>query len=203
MRRRLPSSRSQGSSGPALLLRDANPHLWSPGPRVSNGVRPNPWIFAGIWPRPQRMSRPSPVRLLSVCLALLVLVSGCVRAVPGPDSDPPDAEVMARIRDWEDRRSLGDGQLVALVTGAEDPRVRARALRALARIQDVATLDAVVAGLKDSEALVRGEAAFAAGELALSWEPLTEAERASLATPLLAAEEDERDAAVRAAQLDS
>lgn len=149
------------------------------------------------------MSRPSPVRLLSVCLALLVLVSGCVRAVPGPDSDPPDAEVMARIRDWEDRRSLGDGQLVVLVTGAPDPRVRARALRALARIQDVATLDAVVAGLKDSEALVRGEAAFAAGELALSWEPLTEAERASLATPLLAAEEDERDAAVRAAQLDS
>ncbi|MCE9672759.1 peptidylprolyl isomerase [Myxococcus stipitatus] len=130
-------------------------------------------------------------------------MSGCVRAVPGRDASPPDASVLARIQDWEDRRSLGEGQLVAWATGAEDPRVRARALLALARIQDVTTSPAVVAALRDAEASVRGEAAFAAGELALSWEPLTEEERAGLAAPLLEVEAAEPDASARAAQLEA
>jgi len=130
-------------------------------------------------------------------------MSGCVRAVPGRDTSPPDASVLARIQDWEDRRSLGEGQLAAWATGAEDPRVRARALLALARIQDVTTSPAVVAALRDAEAGVRAEAAFAAGELALSWEPLTEEERGALAAPLLAVEAAEPDASARAAQLDA
>jgi cyclophilin family peptidyl-prolyl cis-trans isomerase/HEAT repeat protein len=114
-----------------------------------------------------------------------------------------DAATLARIQDWEDRRSLGEGALVALATGAPDARVRARAQRALARIQDVATLDAVRAGLRDAEPGVRDEAAFAAGELALSWEPLTDAELAALAEALLAAEAAEREPRVRATLLDS
>ncbi|WP_338865364.1 peptidylprolyl isomerase [Myxococcus stipitatus] len=146
------------------------------------------------------MRRPS---LLAVSLSLLVLVSGCAHTGRGPDESPPDPEVMARIQDWEDLRSLGDGQLVSLATGAPDSRVRARALRALARIQDVATLDAVVAGLRHEEPRVRGEAAFAVGELALSWEPLTDAERARLAAPLLEAEAAEHDAQVHLTQLDA
>lgn len=146
------------------------------------------------------MRRPS---FLTVSLSLFVLVSGCAHTGRGPDESPPDPEVMARIQDWEDLRSLGDGQLVSLATGAPDSRVRARALRALARIQDVATLDAVVAGLRHEEPRVRGEAAFAVGELALSWEPLTEAERARLVGPLLEAEAAEQDAQVHLTQLDS
>ncbi|MCP3098592.1 peptidylprolyl isomerase [Myxococcus sp. K15C18031901] len=139
-------------------------------------------------------------RLPSLSLALLVAASGCVRAVPGRDANPPDPQALARIQDWEDRRSLGDGQLSAWVGGAEDPRVRARALRALARIQDVTTSPAVIAALRDADARVRGEAAFAAGELALAWEPLTEDERAALAGPLLDVEAKEEDASARAAQ---
>ncbi|AGC46413.1 peptidyl-prolyl cis-trans isomerase [Myxococcus stipitatus DSM 14675] len=141
--------------------------------------------------------------LRGLSLSLLVLVSGCAHTGRGSDTAPPDPEVMSRIQDWEDLRSLGDGQLVSLATGAPDSRVRARALRALARIQDVATLDAVVAGLRHEEPRVRGEAAFAVGELALSWEPLTDAERGRLTGPLLEAEAVERDAQVHVTQLDA
>jgi cyclophilin family peptidyl-prolyl cis-trans isomerase/HEAT repeat protein len=149
------------------------------------------------------MSRLRTARALTACLAVLALSSGCVRAVPSPDTEPVDAATLARIQDWEDRRSLGDGALLALATGAQDARVRARAQRALARIQDPATLDTVVAGLKDAEPGVRDEAAFAAGELALSWEPLTEAERTRLADALLEAEVAEREARVRTTLLDA
>lgn len=149
------------------------------------------------------MSRLRTVRALTASLAVLALSSGCVRAVPSPQAEPVDAATLARIQDWEDRRSLGDGALVSLATGAQDARVRARAQRALARIQDPATLDTVLAGLKDAEAGVRDEAAFAAGELALSWEPLTEAERTRLADALLESEGGEREARVRATLLDA
>ncbi|MCY1021955.1 peptidylprolyl isomerase [Pyxidicoccus sp. MSG2] len=149
------------------------------------------------------MSRLRTARALTACLAVLALSSGCVRAVPSPETEPVDAATLARIQDWEDRRSLGDGALLALATDAQDARVRARAQRALARIQDPATLDTVVAGLKDTEPGVRDEAAFAAGELALSWEPLTEAERTRLADALLEAEGAEREARVRTTLLDA
>jgi len=154
------------------------------------------------------MSRPRTVRVLSACLVILTLSSSCVRSVPfvcgySLMREPVHAATLARIQDWEDRRSLGDGALLALATDAMDYRLRARALRALARIQDVATLDTVRAGLKDPVADVRDEAAFAAGQLALSWEPLTDAERGVLADTLLETEATERDAAVRVTQLDA
>ncbi|MFP2913714.1 hypothetical protein ACLESD_53775, partial [Pyxidicoccus sp. 3LFB2] len=60
------------------------------------------------------MSRPRTVRALSACLAVLALSSGCTRSVPTPGPEPVDAATLARIRDWEDRRSLGEGALVAL-----------------------------------------------------------------------------------------
>jgi len=154
------------------------------------------------------MSRPRTVRVLSACLVILTLSSSCVRSVPfvcgySLMREPVHAATLARIQDWEDRRSLGDGALLALATDAMDYRLRARALRALARIQDVATLDTVRAGLKDPFADVRAEAAFAAGQLALSWEPLTDAERGVLADALLETEATEHDAAVRVTQLDA
>ncbi len=149
------------------------------------------------------MRRSHSARALSTCAVTFSLLAGCVRNVPPVETPPLDAQTLARIQDWEDSRSLGDGALVSLAGSGSDARVRARALRALARIQDPATLEPVLAGLKDSDAEVRGEAAFAAGELALSWEPLVEAELASLESALLAAEHAESDVAVRRTLLDA
>ncbi|WP_163781087.1 HEAT repeat domain-containing protein, partial [Myxococcus vastator] len=149
------------------------------------------------------MRRSHSVRALPTCVVALSLLSGCVRSVPPVMPPPVDARTLERIQDWEDARSLGNGALTSLAASAPDARVRARALRALARIQDAATLETVVAGLKDAEAAVRGEAAFASGVLALSWEPLVDAELAALEKALLEAGRTERDADVRRAVVEA
>jgi cyclophilin family peptidyl-prolyl cis-trans isomerase/HEAT repeat protein len=127
----------------------------------------------------------------------LVVLSGCVRSVPSPEAGEGEAFAL-----WEDRRSLADGKLVARATRGPAP-VRVRALRALARIQDASTLETVLAGLGAAEVPVRDEAAFAAGVLALSWEPLTDAEKARMTEALLAAEAAEKDEGVRRTLLES
>jgi len=139
-----------------------------------------------------------PRTALACCLLSSLLLSGCVRALP-----PPVTQEEARLAAWEDRRSLAGGQLVALTTGASSVPRRVRALRALARLQDVSTLEAVLAALTAAEPPVRDEAAFAAGALALSWEPLTDAEKARLTEALLAAEAREGEAAVHRTLLES
>ncbi|WP_426753083.1 peptidylprolyl isomerase [Myxococcus sp. Y35] len=149
------------------------------------------------------MRRSLSVRHLPAWALSLSLLSGCVRAVPPVEVATAAEDSMDRIQDWEDSRSLGNGALVALATSDPSVPVRERALRALARIQDPSTLEAMLAGLKDAHADVRGEAAFAAGVLALSWEPLTEAELASLEAALLAAEEAESDVAARRTVLEA
>ncbi|XXF80602.1 peptidylprolyl isomerase [Myxococcaceae bacterium GXIMD 01537] len=144
----------------------------------------------------------SPLRsAVSACLAAALLHAGCVRSVPAA-ADPEAAE-RARIADWEDRRSLGGGQLLALASGEGGVALRVHALRALARIQDMETLDTVLAALSAPEAEVREEAAFAAGELGLSWEPLPDEAKAKLVGALLAAEEGEQAEAVRLALLEA
>ncbi|HYO59743.1 peptidylprolyl isomerase [Archangium sp.] len=127
-----------------------------------------------------------------------LMLSGCVRSVPSP-AEAAGGEEMAV---WEDRRSLADGRLVELATRGAVP-VRVRALRALARIQAPSTLETVLAGLGAIEVPVRDEAAFAAGVLALSWEPLTDAEKARMTEALLAAEASEKDEGVRHTLLES
>ncbi|HEX8823636.1 MAG TPA: peptidylprolyl isomerase [Archangium sp.] len=134
----------------------------------------------------------SPRAAVSACLLWGLVLSGCVRSVPSPAESGAGEEVAV----WEDRRSLADGRLVALATGGPVP-TRVRALRALARIQDLSTLEAVLTGLGAAEVPVRDEAAFAAGVLALSWEPLTDAEKARMTEALLAAEATEPDEGVR------
>jgi cyclophilin family peptidyl-prolyl cis-trans isomerase/HEAT repeat protein len=137
-------------------------------------------------------------RLPAAVSAGVLLLSACVRSVPPPDvTGPAPRPVAERIQDWEDRRSLGDGELVRLATSESDAKVRARALRALARIQDLETLDAVLAGLTAPDTAVRDEAAFAAGELAQSWEPPPEAARTKLTEALVRAEASEKDGWVR------
>ncbi|WP_375772752.1 peptidylprolyl isomerase [Archangium gephyra] len=133
-----------------------------------------------------------------VCLLWGLVLSGCVRSVPSA----PGAGGGEEIAVWEDRRSLAEGRLVELAVKGSVP-VRVRALRALARIQEPSTLEAVLAGLGAAEVPVRDEAAFAAGVLALAWEPLTDAEKARMTEALLAAEGSEKDEGVRSTLLES
>lgn len=135
------------------------------------------------------------------CLLVLTALPACVRNVPASPS--ADAEALGQIQAWEDRRSLGEGQLVAWAQGQRGTGVQLRALRALARIQDPATLEVILASLAASEPQVRGEAAFAAGQLGLSWEPLAEETKARLTDALAAAEAAEADAGVRRTLLES
>lgn len=137
---------------------------------------------------------------VSACLLVLASLPACFRNVP---ADAGDSESLARIADWEDRRSLGEGQLTAWAQGQRGAAVRARALRALARIQDPATAEIILAGLSAPESQVRDEAAFAAGELGLSWEPLPEELKARLTEALRAAEAAEADPTVRRTLLES
>ncbi|WP_309888639.1 peptidylprolyl isomerase [Archangium sp.] len=140
----------------------------------------------------------SPRVAMFASLFWVLVLSGCVRAV----SPTAESEGSREVAVWEDRRSLADGRLVALATGGSAPE-RVRALRALARIQDLSTLETVLAGLRAPEVPVRDEAAFAAGVLALSWEPLTDAEKARMTEVLLAAEATEPDEGVRRTLLES
>ncbi|NBD09521.1 peptidylprolyl isomerase [Corallococcus silvisoli] len=143
-------------------------------------------------------------RLTAAVSAGILLLSACVRTVPPSDGgDEPPARVLQRIQDWEDRRSLGGGELVRLATSAPEALVRSRALRALARIQDLETLDAILAGLTAPATTVRDEAAFAAGELALSWEPLPADAQAKLTAALVRAEATETTDRVRITLLES
>ncbi|WP_223633651.1 peptidylprolyl isomerase [Corallococcus sp. EGB] len=142
-------------------------------------------------------------RLHAAVSAGLLFVSACVHQVPPPRPDEDSSQGMKQIQDWEDRRSLGDGELVRLATSAQDVVVRVRALRALGRIQDVTTLDAVIAGLTAPDKAVRDEAAFDAGEFALSWEPLPDDAKAALTEALVRAEALEVEGPVRVTLLES
>jgi cyclophilin family peptidyl-prolyl cis-trans isomerase/HEAT repeat protein len=109
---------------------------------------------------------------------------------------------VARIAAWEQHRSLGAGTLGAWANDPmRPPAVRARALLALARLQDADTAPLVVAACADPDATVRAMAAFAAGELGLAWDGIPDAVRAQLADAVLAAESHELDGLARTQQL--
>jgi cyclophilin family peptidyl-prolyl cis-trans isomerase/HEAT repeat protein len=110
---------------------------------------------------------------------------------------------LAHIGALEDRRSLGGGQLVAWTHADAPLEVRSRALLALARLQDPATVPDVVAALGDPAAPVRELAAFAAGQLGLAWVPLDEPARAALALAVLQAELAEPAETARDAELEA
>ncbi|HYO67690.1 MAG TPA: peptidyl-prolyl cis-trans isomerase, partial [Archangium sp.] len=69
----------------------------------------------------------------------VLVLSGCVRAV----APTAGSEGAREVAVWEDRRSLADGRLVAWATRGPVPG-RVRALRALARIQDLSSLEVVL-----------------------------------------------------------
>jgi len=131
-------------------------------------------------------------------VALLVAAGGC-----GPGRcGQSDARAVARIASWEQRRSLGAGTLGAWARDPmKPPAVRARALLALARLQDADTAPLVAAALKDPDAEARAMAAFAAGELGLAWDGIPDGARTQLAEAVLDAEEHEGDAHARTQEL--
>jgi len=127
-------------------------------------------------------------------VALLAAASGC-----GPGRcGQSDARAVARIASWEQHRSLGAGTLGAWANDPmKPPAVRARALLALARLQDADTAPLVVAACADPDPEVRAMAAFAAGELGLAWDGIPDAVRTQLASAVLAAESHELDGRAR------
>lgn len=131
-------------------------------------------------------------------VALLVAAGGC-----GPGRcGQSDARAVARIASWEQHRSLGAGTLGAwAVDATKPPAVRARALLALARLQDADTAPVVAGACADPDAGARAMAAFAAGELGLAWDGIPDAVRTQLANAVLANEAHETDAAARTQQL--
>jgi cyclophilin family peptidyl-prolyl cis-trans isomerase/HEAT repeat protein len=129
------------------------------------------------------------------------LVLGCATArTPRPDFA---AVERAHIAELELARDTRDGALVSRARIHADPTVRARALVALGRIQDLDTAPTVAEALTDPVPAVRTAAAFAAGELALAWEPVPDAIRQLLARALLTAEAKEVDAPAQLAELEA
>src|SRR5262249_51347699 len=118
-------------------------------------------------------------------LLILSLGLACATAPGKPASTDFAAVERARIADLELARGAA---LVPRARLPADPTVRARALLALARVQDLSTAPTVAEGLTDPVPAVRGAAAFAAGELALAWEPVPDETRALLSRALLEAE---------------
>lgn len=107
----------------------------------------------------------------TLAVAAVVLLAACARSgSPGPG---PALSEIARI---ENSRSAASR--LGSLSIEKDARVRARALRAMGRLQDPASLGAMLHALGDEDAGVRREAAFAVELLGLSWEPLEEPVRA-------------------------
>jgi cyclophilin family peptidyl-prolyl cis-trans isomerase/HEAT repeat protein len=136
---------------------------------------------------------------------VLVLSLGlaCATAPGKPPSTDFAAVERARIAELELARDTQSGVLTSRASLHADPSVRARALLALARVQDLSTAPTVAEALADPEPAVRGAAAFAAGELALAWEPVPDETRALLARALLEAEVKEADPAARLLEVDA
>src|SRR5689334_21408554 len=125
-----------------------------------------------------------PLRLSALAAALALSLAGCATTAGSTRATSPE---VAEIERLEDQRSLGAGRLGALAAST-DPAVRARALVALGRIQDLSTIPLVQQGLMDPDAAVRDRAAFAAGLFGMSWVPLPDASRDALAAAVVAAD---------------
>ena len=135
-----------------------------------------------------------------------VLVSIALGCATAPSKPPPTdfaAVERARIAELEIARDTSAEVLVSRARIHADPTVRARALVALGRVQDLSTAPKVAEALSDPVPAVRGAAAFAAGQLALAWEPVPDETRALLARALLDAEARETDGAARLLEVDA
>ena len=143
---------------------------------------------------PSHCSASAPWPIPALALALAIAAPSCASIPPGRRASP-DLQEIERL---EDLRSLGGGRLLELA-GSPDPAVRARAMVALGRIQDPSAAPALAGGLSDADAAVRDRAAFGAGLLGLSWEPLPDETRDTLVAAAIASDAGhERDGERRA-----
>ena len=125
---------------------------------------------------------------------LLLAMSACVtESAESPNPAPPPMAVapvgpspLERLDEMEAHRTLksGDVELTALVSSS-DAHVRARALEVVARLQRPETVDAVATELASTRDAI--PAAFAAGQLGLSWQPLGKPQLLELTNAVLAA----------------
>jgi len=134
-------------------------------------------------------------------LALVFVLSACSAVQINGESNEP--KELGEIAELEDRRSLGDGRLVLLALTANEPMVRARGLRALGRLQEPETAEAIVKGLTDPGASARLEAAFGIGLFGLSWQPLPDEKKTMLGQALVSAEAEEEDAKIKLTLLEA
>jgi HEAT repeat protein/cyclophilin family peptidyl-prolyl cis-trans isomerase len=93
------------------------------------------------------------------------LLLGLLLLAPPPPPPASRIDTMARVLRLEDRRTLGEGEMAALLADP-DRSVRRRAVLAAGRIGDVAAVPALVERLADAEVEVRQMAAFALGLVA-------------------------------------
>lgn len=132
-----------------------------------------------------------PVSSLALVPALAL---GACQTTTNTDAAPP----IPAPADLEVRRAPAAEFAPALA--APDAATRARALLALGRLERVDAVPFVVAALSDTDAAVRREAAFAAGQLDLAFSTTAhEALRARVEQALVRRLTGERDAAVQAA----
>jgi cyclophilin family peptidyl-prolyl cis-trans isomerase/HEAT repeat protein len=141
-----------------------------------------------------------PVRRWGV---LILLAVACATSPARPPTTDFAAVERARIAELELARDTRGDVLVSRARLHADPSVRARALVALGRIQDLSTAPTVAEALTDSEPRVRAAAAFAAGVLALAWEPVPDETRTLLGRALIQAETKENDGAARLMEIDA
>ncbi len=93
---------------------------------------------------------------------LFALFAAALRLTMAEAALPPD--LVREILTREQARTTADGYLAGL-TADDRGEVRARAYRALGRLQDPALVEVLTRGLKDPDETVRIEAAFALGQL--------------------------------------
>lgn len=134
----------------------------------------------------------------SLCLSLLAACASTTTTL----ADGRAAPTAARVAELESQRAPAS----AFAEPLAEPALRARAVRALGRLERLDAVDPIVAALADNDVAVRVEAAFAAGQLDLALEanvPAHEVIAARVEAALLArldveAELSARTAVVRA-----
>jgi cyclophilin family peptidyl-prolyl cis-trans isomerase/HEAT repeat protein len=140
------------------------------------------------------------MRPLAPFLALAVL--GCVSEPQGFHGRAQEV-TLERIPKLEASRSLGEGDPLLEDAMSRGPELRVRALLALARMQIDRTAPSVAVGLAANEPEVREAAAFAAGELGQSWQPLTTELQETLVEAVIAAIPAETDDAAREREIEA